>query len=126
MYFTKLRRYVGYYATIALVFGGLLIPIATMIWQPSVASALTFPPKGHSPDDRRVFITAGRNQVRDPAGGWSAVGGGVWELPAPDAWADVLCAKLTANPTHDQWKTWITDDPTIGYRELCPNKAASS
>lgn len=79
-----------------------------------------------SPDDRRVFITAGRNQVRDPAGGWSAVGGGVWQLPAPDAWADVLCAKLTANPTQDQWKAWITDDPTIGYRELCPNKAPRS
>lgn len=79
-----------------------------------------------SPDDRRVFITAGRNQIRDPAGGWSMVGGGVWELPAPDAWAEELCAKLTANPTHDQWTAWITDDPTIGYRELCPNKPPSS
>ena len=54
------------------------------------------------------------------------VGGGVWELPAPDAWADMLCERLAANPTPEQWKAWVTDDPAIGYRELCPNKPPSS
>jgi WD40 repeat protein len=79
-----------------------------------------------SSDDRRVFITADANAVPGPTGGLSAVGGGIWELPAPPAWADELCKKLVSNPTPDQWKQWITTDPNISHRELCQGKSAPS
>ncbi|MFE9324518.1 hypothetical protein ACIHDR_09870 [Nocardia sp. NPDC052278] len=45
-------------------------------------------------------------------------------LPAPVAWADVLCDKLAANPSREQWNDWIS--PDIAYIELCPGKPVSS
>ncbi|MGV0768405.1 nSTAND1 domain-containing NTPase [Mycobacterium syngnathidarum] len=62
-----------------------------------------------SDDDRRVFVTA----TRDP----SAQGGGIWEIPGPAAWADMLCSKLAATPTEEQWKDLI--DPEADFTELC-------
>ena len=32
----------------------------------------------------------------------------------------MLCDKLTANMSRQQWREWISPDPDIGYRELCP------
>jgi len=32
----------------------------------------------------------------------------------------MLCDKLTANMNPNQWREWISTDPNIGYRELCP------
>jgi WD40 repeat protein len=64
-----------------------------------------------SDDGRRVFVTA----TRDPSG---SHGGGIWEIPGPSAWAGILCSKLVADPTEEQWENLI--DPEADYRELCP------
>jgi WD40 repeat protein len=38
--------------------------------------------------------------------------------PAADAWASLLCAKLTQNMSHQQWHEWVS--PEVAYVELCP------
>jgi hypothetical protein len=40
----------------------------------------------------------------------------VW-LTYPDP-ASALCAKLTANMSHQQWRDWVS--PDIDYIEACP------
>jgi WD40 repeat protein len=40
----------------------------------------------------------------------------VW--PAPAAWGDELCAKLTRNMSHRQWSEWAS--PEIPYVVQCP------
>ncbi|HET7666170.1 MAG TPA: hypothetical protein VFK56_08885 [Mycobacterium sp.] len=43
-----------------------------------------------------------------------------WKLwSGPTSWRDELCAKLTANMTHAEWKDWVS--PTIAYRAACPS-----
>ncbi len=37
--------------------------------------------------------------------------------PGPTAWATSLCAKLTANMTHQQWRDWVS--PDLGYKQTC-------
>ena len=32
---------------------------------------------------------------------------------------DMLCAKLTANMSHQQWRDWVS--PDIDYTRACPN-----
>jgi WD40 repeat protein len=66
-----------------------------------------------SDDDRRVFVTA----TQDAA---TSQGGGIWEIPGPSAWAERLCAKLTSNPTQEQWDHWIS--PDVDREELCRGK----
>ena len=39
-------------------------------------------------------------------------------LPAPNAWPDELCAKLTRNMSRKQWREWVS--PDIDYLEQCP------
>ena len=66
-----------------------------------------------SDDDRRVFVTA----TSDPA---THRGGGIWEVPGPAAWGELVCAKLDSNPTDDQWDRWISED--VDPQELCSGK----
>ena len=40
----------------------------------------------------------------------------VW--PGPDAWPDMLCAKLTNNMSRQQWREWVS--PGIEFIEVCP------
>jgi len=73
-----------------------------------------------SHDGRRVFVTATPASLDNNP---PFVGGGIWALPGPAAWADALCDKLTSNPSDEQWKEWISRDiPNI---ELCAGKPAS-
>jgi WD40 repeat protein len=67
-----------------------------------------------SKDDRRVFVSAWRS---DDTGG-----GGIWEVPGPAAWPEMLCAKLASNPTEAEWKQWVSSDPDLDYVKLCPDK----
>ena len=53
-----------------------------------------------------------------------AVGGGIWQLPAPAEWEHALCEKLTVNPSDQQWKAWIS--PYTPYTEVCPGKPRTS
>jgi WD40 repeat protein len=40
----------------------------------------------------------------------------VW--PGPAAWPAILCDKLNANMSHQQWRDWVASD--IEYIQLCP------
>ena len=42
--------------------------------------------------------------------------GNLW-LAYPDA-TSAVCAKLTANVSHQQWRDWVS--PDIDYFEACP------
>jgi hypothetical protein len=46
-----------------------------------------------------------------------------WHVPAhyPDAARDALCAKLTHNPTEEQWDKWVSDGIDIPYKDACTN-----
>jgi hypothetical protein len=41
----------------------------------------------------------------------------VW--PGPTAWPEMMCDKLSANMSHQQWRDWIA--PDIDYIQACPN-----
>jgi WD40 repeat protein len=47
----------------------------------------------------------------------------LWQVPAhyPDAARDALCAKLTHNPTEEQWDKWVSDGIDIPYKDACTN-----
>ena len=49
----------------------------------------------------------------------SAGADGTVRLWPADASPEMLCAKLTANMSHEQWRDWVS--PDIDYTTLCPN-----
>jgi hypothetical protein len=57
----------------------------------------------YSPDGTR-FVSAGSDTVR------------LW--PAPGVWPDEICATLTRNMSHAQWREWVS--PEVPYRCQCP------
>lgn len=57
-----------------------------------------------SPDSRRIVSGGLGNTVR------------LW--PAPKAWPDELCAKLTRNMSRKEWRDWVS--PEIEYECQCP------
>ena len=69
-----------------------------------------------SRDGRRVLVTEASVET-----GGVPVGSRVSELPAPPAWRDKLCDKLTRNPSEEQWRQWVS--PDIPYRKICPGKS---
>ncbi|MGB8505807.1 WD40 repeat domain-containing protein, partial [Mycobacterium sp.] len=84
------------------------------LWNPDTGQPIGAPLTGHtgpvwsvtfSPDGHRLATAGDDKTVRlRPA------------LASPD----MLCAKLTANMSRQQWHEWISSDPSIGYVELCP------
>ncbi|MCW2653838.1 MAG: repeat-containing protein [Mycobacterium sp.] len=42
----------------------------------------------------------------------------LWPKPALDTWPRLLCAKLSQNISHQQWRDWVS--PDIAYTEVCP------
>ena len=64
-----------------------------------------------SPDGQRL-ISAGRD-------------GTVWVWPAV-ATPQQLCDKLTTNMSSKQWRDWVSADPHITYRQLCPGLPAAN
>jgi WD domain, G-beta repeat len=57
-------------------------------------------------DDRQRILSAGAR-------------GTVWVWPGPAAWKQELCAKLTTNMSHQQWRDWVS--PDIAYITVCPD-----
>ncbi len=83
------------------------------VWDAQTGARLGAPANGPGPEVRIVAFNADDSQI--------LAGRGTGELeawPAPRAWADVLCAKLTRNMSHDEWRAWVS--PSLPYRTQCP------
>ncbi|MFC7449487.1 hypothetical protein [Rhodococcus daqingensis] len=77
---------------------------------------VAFSKNGHS-----VYIGGiGSGPAKPTDSGPTAGQAAIWRLPAPAEWEHLLCAKLTANPSEQQWKDWIS--PDVPYEEPCPGK----
>jgi hypothetical protein len=59
-----------------------------------------------SPDGRQLLSTGAAPDRR------------LFPPPALNAWSNLLCARLSTNPSQQQWHAWIAQD--VGYTELCP------
>jgi WD40 repeat protein len=58
-----------------------------------------------SPDGQSIVSTSADSSRR------------LWPPPASSAWPSLVCAKLSQNMSHQQWRDWVS--PDIGYTELC-------
>jgi WD40 repeat protein len=43
----------------------------------------------------------------------------LWPAHPEEEWVTLLCDKLSANMTHQEWNEWVS--PSIAYAKLCPN-----
>ena len=83
------------------------------LWNADTRGAIGEPMAAHtgwvssvafSPDGRRIVSASADQTLR------------LW--PAPASWPDALCAKLTQNISHQQWREWVSAE--TGYIEICP------
>jgi WD40 repeat protein len=86
------------------------------LWDTDTGQALGPPMTGHtdgvtsvafSPDGGRVISGSTDGTVR------------AWPTPDHGAWSDLLCDKLIANMSRQEWKVWVS--PDIDFIAVCPD-----
>lgn len=84
------------------------------LWDAQTGHPIGKPLQGHTGDVATVaFSSDGKHVV---SGGHDSTFR-IW--PILDGWADALCARLTRNPTHAEWREWIGS--AIPYMAVCPS-----
>ncbi len=86
------------------------------LWDADTRRAIGAPLTGHtdgvtsvaaSPDGQRVISGSTDGTVR------------TWPTPDQGSWPDLLCHKLIANMSRQDWKDWVSQD--IDYITVCPD-----
>jgi WD40 repeat protein len=60
-----------------------------------------------SPDGQQLLLT-GADATRR-----------LFPTPALSAWPSLVCSKLSANMSNQQWRNWVS--PDLSYAQLCPS-----
>jgi WD40 repeat protein len=79
------------------------------VGQPMTGNAGPVAGVAFSPDGTRIVSGGGDSILR------------LWPGYADEA---ALCAKLTTNMSHKQWREWVS--PDVGYVTVCPDLAVAS
>jgi WD40 repeat protein len=74
------------------------------------------PMSGHL--DAVAAVAFSRDGRRIVSGSWDRTVR-VWPTPPRATWPGLLCSKLTANLSHQQWRDWVS--PGIDYITVCPD-----
>lgn len=83
------------------------------VWDAQTGQSIGVPLQGHRGDVRSIaFSRDGRLIVS------GSDDGDVRLWPAPNAWADLLGAKVTRNMSRDEWREWVSGE--IDYIVQCP------
>ncbi|HZQ31755.1 MAG TPA: TIR domain-containing protein [Mycobacterium sp.] len=83
------------------------------MWDVETGQQIGPPLTGHQGTVRSVAISADERHI---VSGGSDNSVRVW--PGPAEWPELLCRKLAANMTHQQWRDWVSLD--IDYVAQCP------
>jgi WD40 repeat protein len=86
------------------------------LWDTDTYEPIGTPLTGHS---GRVAVTFDADDQRILSG---AEDGDIHLWPAPRDLTELICSKLTANMSSQQWHDWVSrGNPSIMYEKLCPN-----
>ncbi|MBH0776624.1 toll/interleukin-1 receptor domain-containing protein [Nocardia bovistercoris] len=86
-------------------------------WDASIGAPIGDPLGNGHDDVARVALSADDRRILSlDIGADDTVSAWLW--PGPSSWRDDLCAKVSRNMSHREWREWIS--PDIGYVAVCP------
>jgi WD40 repeat protein len=88
------------------------------LWNADTGQPLGAPLTGHTNWVESLAFSRDGHQLAS-----ASMDGTVRIWPGPAAWPALLCDKLNANMSRQQWRDWVASD--IGYIQLCPNLPVS-
>ena len=83
------------------------------LWNADTGQPLGAPLTGHTQGCGKCDVQPGRQRIAS-----GSRDGTVWIWPAVGA-PEMLCDKLTANMSQNQWREWVS--PNIDYTKVCPD-----